>query len=196
MDPLAEQTMTPYQYVSNNPIMFTDPTGMSPIGGPGGPPVRNLYKVLDYHITGDKGKDVRRDIIRFEEMKENGWETIYSSNINTAAYTLRTTFTDEKFDNIIIESHTSYYSSDIQNSYFLFQSDNNKIDESTLITNNTLRLGVQRSTLSLINNTNSLKEGGILVFNTCNLGMDSRFMDRFNQLIENKFNNILSYWFL
>src|SRR5690554_7694470 len=28
VDPLAEKTMTPYQYVHNNPIMFTDPTGM------------------------------------------------------------------------------------------------------------------------------------------------------------------------
>jgi|SRR5690606_23807412 len=28
VDPLAEKTMTPYQYVSNNPIMRIDPTGM------------------------------------------------------------------------------------------------------------------------------------------------------------------------
>src|SRR5690554_1170349 len=28
VDPLAEETMTPYQYVHNNRIMFTDPTGM------------------------------------------------------------------------------------------------------------------------------------------------------------------------
>src|SRR5690606_36574176 len=29
VDPLAEQTMEPYLYVGNNPIMFTDPTRMS-----------------------------------------------------------------------------------------------------------------------------------------------------------------------
>ncbi|WP_370629740.1 hypothetical protein [Flavobacterium sp. NKUCC04_CG] len=29
MDPLVEQTMEPYSYVGNNPINFTDPTGMS-----------------------------------------------------------------------------------------------------------------------------------------------------------------------
>ncbi len=30
MDPLVEQTMTPYQYVTNNPVRYIDPTGMVP----------------------------------------------------------------------------------------------------------------------------------------------------------------------
>jgi len=29
VDPLAEQTFEPYSYTGNNPIMFTNPTGMS-----------------------------------------------------------------------------------------------------------------------------------------------------------------------
>ncbi|WP_203229324.1 RHS repeat-associated core domain-containing protein [Paenimyroides tangerinum] len=29
VDPLAEQTMTAYQYVNNNPVNLNDPTGIS-----------------------------------------------------------------------------------------------------------------------------------------------------------------------
>ncbi|MEG1229107.1 MAG: RHS repeat-associated core domain-containing protein, partial [Flavobacterium sp.] len=46
VDPLAEQTMEPYLYTGNNPIMFTDPTGMSK-----NPPPINLYLVQRHTNT-------------------------------------------------------------------------------------------------------------------------------------------------
>ncbi|MDN3707098.1 RHS repeat-associated core domain-containing protein [Myroides ceti] len=42
VDPLAEQTMTPYQYVHNNPINLIDPTGMN-----AEPPVKGLQYFRD-----------------------------------------------------------------------------------------------------------------------------------------------------
>src|SRR5690606_9585305 len=42
VDPLVEATFEPYSYVGNNPIMFTDPTGMSKSGIDG---VDNEYRV-------------------------------------------------------------------------------------------------------------------------------------------------------
>src|SRR5690606_27586654 len=46
VDPLAKQTMEPYLYTGNNPIMFTDPTGMSK--EPGGDPKETKNKNNSY----------------------------------------------------------------------------------------------------------------------------------------------------
>lgn len=53
MDPLAEQTMDPYLYTGNNPIMFTDPTGLSAemVDAPG-----DEFKTLD-----DAAKDFGKE---------------------------------------------------------------------------------------------------------------------------------------
>ncbi|MFA7616559.1 MAG: hypothetical protein WCY16_08270 [Weeksellaceae bacterium] len=39
LDPLTEQTMTPYQYTYQNPIRLIDPTGMSGEDPQGDPPI-------------------------------------------------------------------------------------------------------------------------------------------------------------
>lgn len=59
VDPLAEKTMTPYQYVTNNPIMFIDPTGMEQNdvngndGGPGDPRKGNVRFLIYTGGTSD-----------------------------------------------------------------------------------------------------------------------------------------------
>ena len=59
VDPLAEETMEPYLYTGNNPIMFTDPTGMSKDG------IENEYTryikdgvVQKTEMTSTKGGDL------------------------------------------------------------------------------------------------------------------------------------------
>jgi len=54
VDPLAESTFEPYSYVGNNPIMFTDPTGMSKNGVDG-----DYYSRSGQYLGSDGKKDNR-----------------------------------------------------------------------------------------------------------------------------------------
>lgn len=60
---MAEQTFEPYSYVGNNPIMFTDPTGMSKVWQGGDPPKKSKWSFAKiksdlnkaYNSTGIRG---------------------------------------------------------------------------------------------------------------------------------------------
>ncbi|WP_181042896.1 RHS repeat domain-containing protein [Apibacter adventoris] len=56
VDPMFEETMTPYQYTYQNPIRFTDPTGMEPEEGPGPKGVisRRLQILVNLNVKGNE----------------------------------------------------------------------------------------------------------------------------------------------
>ena len=66
VDPLAEETMEPYLYTGNNPIMFTDPTGMSKEGGE-----------HDYRLN----RDGKLELIRYTKDK---YDAVYNEENNRA----------------------------------------------------------------------------------------------------------------
>jgi RHS repeat-associated protein len=54
VDPATEMTMTPYQFSYQNPIKYTDPTGMVPEG----PPTKEEAAAMSAHVYGDKKDDI------------------------------------------------------------------------------------------------------------------------------------------
>ena len=54
VDPLAEETMEPYLYTGNNPIMFTDPTGQYKLSAY----IQKYYPKFSAYIKHQVEKDV------------------------------------------------------------------------------------------------------------------------------------------
>jgi len=104
VDPLAEKTMTPYQYVTNNPIMFTDPTGMEADGIIEGKTLKGKdnvnTKALTAFASTEEGKSFladyakKGDKIGGQTFKEDGKYhkqgiDLYFGEINYGAYGAR-----------------------------------------------------------------------------------------------------------
>ena len=74
MDPLAEQTFEPYSYVGNNPIMFTDPTGMSAEGADGGGWLSKVWNSSKNEVKSwFGGRKLNYEVI-VEEPQLIGWD--------------------------------------------------------------------------------------------------------------------------
>src|SRR5690554_4594142 len=57
LDPLTEQTMTPYQYTYQNPVNLVDPTGMAAEDNDGWGKRGNTWE-YSHHITKENYKDL------------------------------------------------------------------------------------------------------------------------------------------
>ena len=65
---MAEQTFEPYSYVGNNPIMFTDPTGMSAENGDGGGWLSRTWNSVKSEVKSWFRNDKRDITLEFGEI--------------------------------------------------------------------------------------------------------------------------------
>ena len=66
VDPLAHETLEPYVYTGNNPVMLVDPDGMSSInGGPGGPPKKTNQSNSHMMVLSNDATSASIQILRF-----------------------------------------------------------------------------------------------------------------------------------
>lgn len=91
VDPLVEITMSPYAYTWNDPVNYTDPTGMigERIGDPGGPNLNRIYEggtIQEVVITKKRsrpGNSHTVQIFQYNAVRgANGWNVYRNSQLD------------------------------------------------------------------------------------------------------------------
>jgi len=196
VDPLAEKTMTPYQYVNNNPIMFTDPTGMSAEGA--GDPLKNV--VINF-LRNEKDKH-GNTLGNYDNkgLAENGWHVIDVTSIEEANTKLTEYLGGSKADNIFINAHggrlyeSGGFSSDGNeiknyNDSFINFEGNSLLGSQVLDYANGNRSGIPQEAASKIESLMSIgsqiKDNKNLIIASCYTGTGDKFGEGISKLVPN-----------
>jgi RHS repeat-associated protein len=99
VDPLAEEfpNFNPYNYVMQNPINLTDPTGMCPDEGSGSEPLKNVI----IYITSFENKELYQK----NGNKKDGWDILYAVDIVDGYNQVNEKYGENSIDNLVLRSH-------------------------------------------------------------------------------------------
>ncbi len=203
IDLLSEKyaNITVYNYCNNNPIKFTDPTGMEIEGIEGGVRFTGEDAIEAFNLITEKKSNVyiavvggdskRRDEINDKKKEErNGsWAVFAISSIEKAFLALHTF---DNLDNVVFETHGAQR---FGNSYIRIDDEGGMCTSGNAIltedikeynTNGSTSLDLTEKVSSSISNllsiSEKIKKGGNFIFAVCHIGEGSKGVETINEL--------------